>query len=203
MFFRFDLIDISRQYLTNLAGNFYIDAINAYHQKDKIMFEINTVYFRSLLYSLNELLGSNSNFLLGKWLKLARDVPNATPEDIQMYIFNAKNQITLWGPWKTKDNLIDYAAKQWNGLIRDYYLPRWELFFNQLELSLITGSPYNQTAFEELAIKEVAEKFINNDLFYPEVPIGDPTHLALENYKLWRRFGTEIKSIEDIIIDIV
>ena len=30
-------------------------------------------------------------------------------------------QITLWGP---SGNILDYAAKQWSGLIDAYYLPR-------------------------------------------------------------------------------
>ena len=32
-----------------------------------------------------------------------------------------QKQITLWGP---DGNILDYAAKQWSGLIRAYYLPR-------------------------------------------------------------------------------
>lgn len=31
--------------------------------------------------------------------------------------------MTRWGP-----PVDDYAAKIWSGLIRDYYLPRWEHF---------------------------------------------------------------------------
>ena len=42
--------------------------------------------------------------------------------------FNSK-QITLWG---YDGNILDYAAKQWSGLIRAYYLPRWSLFFRLL-----------------------------------------------------------------------
>ena len=38
-------------------------------------------------------------------------------------------QITLWG---YDGNILDYAAKQWSGLIRAYYLPRWSLFFKLL-----------------------------------------------------------------------
>ena len=33
-----------------------------------------------------------------------------------------------------------FKAKQWSGLIKDYYLPRWELFFDYLQLELIGKS---------------------------------------------------------------
>ena len=38
-------------------------------------------------------------------------------------------QVTLWGP---RGEIADYASKQWNGLIGDYYLPRWQLFFQKI-----------------------------------------------------------------------
>lgn len=39
------------------------------------------------------------------------------------YEQNARRLVTRWGP-----PVDDYAAKIWSGLIRDYYLPRWEHF---------------------------------------------------------------------------
>jgi hypothetical protein len=31
---------------------------------------------------------------------------------------------TMWGP---RGEIADYASKQWNGLLADYYLPRWKV----------------------------------------------------------------------------
>jgi hypothetical protein len=33
-------------------------------------------------------------------------------------------QITLWGP---DGNILDYASKQWAGLVGDYYASRWQV----------------------------------------------------------------------------
>ena len=41
------------------------------------------------------------------------------------YEYNARNQITLWGP---EGEISDYGSKQWGGLIGSYYLPRWQRF---------------------------------------------------------------------------
>ena len=85
-----------RQYLTNLAPSFYEGAIEAYRKNDTNDYKMNSTLFLELLMDMDELLGSNEHFLLGKWLNLAKTVPNGTVEDVKLYEFNAKNQITLW-----------------------------------------------------------------------------------------------------------
>ena len=95
---RFDLIDIMRQYLTNLAPKFYAGAIEAFNKNNTSMFKSNSTLFLDLLLDMDELLGTNKYFLLGNWLNLAKTVPNATIQDTKLYEFNARNQITLWGP---------------------------------------------------------------------------------------------------------
>merc|ERR1719232_1393268 len=102
---------------------------------------------------MDELLGSNEHFLLGKWLNSAKTVPNATVEDIKLYEFNARNQITLWGP---NGEIMDYAAKQWSGLFSSYYTPRWILFFATLESSLMAGNnTFDAPAFRKKFIDEI------------------------------------------------
>lgn len=32
--------------------------------------------------------------------------------------------------------LFDYAWKEWNGLIREYYYPRWQIFYNEIDNAL-------------------------------------------------------------------
>ena len=40
-------------------------------------------------------------------------------------------QITIWGG----NRLKDYASKSWSGMLTDYYLPRWQVLFNDLKLN--------------------------------------------------------------------
>ena len=90
------MVDVCRQYLTNLAPSFYEGAIEAFRKNETNNFKMNSTLFLELLMDMDELLGSNEHFLLGKWLNSAKTVPNATVEDMKLYEFNAKNQITLW-----------------------------------------------------------------------------------------------------------
>ena len=70
------------------------------------------------------ILSTDPNFMLGPWISWARGWSNVTEEQDWLE-FNARNQITLWGP---HGNINDYAARSWGGLVSSYYLKRWEMF---------------------------------------------------------------------------
>ena len=101
-------MDISRQFLVNFAGRVYANAMDAYHAKDIFALATHKSEFIRLLKTLDSLLGSNKNFLLGRqWLNPAKSIPGASEEDKIQYEFNARNQITLWGP---EGQIVDYAG---------------------------------------------------------------------------------------------
>jgi alpha-N-acetylglucosaminidase len=60
-----------------------------------------------------------------------------------MLEFNARNQVTLWGPplfvpnkqhtATNPGNPQDYAGKTWAGLFSSYYQPRQQLFMSMLQ----------------------------------------------------------------------
>jgi alpha-N-acetylglucosaminidase len=79
--------------------------------------------FARILLAADALLGAEP-FGLPQWLEEARAC-GATPAERSYYIENAKLQVTLWGGDAV---LKDYASKAWHGLIRHFYLPRWQKF---------------------------------------------------------------------------
>lgn len=50
-----------------------------------------------LLLDLNEVLATDEHFLLGRWLESAKALATDDNER-KLYEYNARNQITLWGP---------------------------------------------------------------------------------------------------------
>ena len=82
------------------------------------------------------LLGTQPHMLLGRWLDAAR-AWGQSPAEKAMMEFNARNQLTLWGP---RGEIADYASKQWSGLMRDYYLRRWQMFFARVGAALRDGA---------------------------------------------------------------
>ena len=66
----------------------------------------NGLVFIDLLKDIEEILSTNKNFLLGPWLESAKALAT-NDEEKKIYEFNARNQITLWGP---NGEILDYAG---------------------------------------------------------------------------------------------
>ena len=50
-----------------------------------------------LLLSIDKLLSTDDHFLLGVWLDSAKNL-STSEQERRLYEYNARNQITLWGP---------------------------------------------------------------------------------------------------------
>ena len=61
--------------------------------------------------------------------KTAVDATHPLEAMMKAFLFSAKNQITLWGP---HGEINDYSAREWNGVVGDYYYGRWKLYIDML-----------------------------------------------------------------------
>ena len=78
------MVDISRQYFVNFAGKLYGDTMEAYRAKDLLALVACRSEFINLLETLETLLGSNKNFLLGRqWLNPAKSIPGKSMKSIR------------------------------------------------------------------------------------------------------------------------
>lgn len=172
--FRYDLVDVTRQVLQDLTTSFYQDIADAFwNQKLPELLTAGGVLVYDLLPELNRLLSSNRNFLLGTWLEQARFL-GIDEKEAQLYEMNARNQVTLWGP---DGEILDYANKEWGGLMEDYYAQRWGLFVHMLVDCLDSGQPFKQDTFNQ-AVFQVEKGFIYNGRKYPTKPQGDTYEIA-------------------------
>ncbi|MEI8203114.1 MAG: alpha-N-acetylglucosaminidase TIM-barrel domain-containing protein [Bacteroidota bacterium] len=80
-----------------------------------------------LMSGLDDMMNFYPEHNLETWVELARRWGN-TPAEKDYYEEQAKRQITVWGG----PVLSEYACKTWGGLIKSYYLPRWEMFSRNL-----------------------------------------------------------------------
>lgn len=99
--------------------------------------------FADLMLRADRFLESCPNLRLERWVDFAR-AWGATPAQCDEYEANARRLITIWGPGKGPDGLNDYGCRIWSGLIRDYYLPRWQHYFDSKK----TGVPFDFDAWE-------------------------------------------------------
>lgn len=162
--FEYDLVDIVRQALADQARIQYHRVIAAYKAFSRKQFDKETKRFMDMLHLQDRLLGTRSEFRLGHWIEAARQC-GSNSEESNLYEWNARVQITTWGNRTCADEggLRDYAHKEWQGLLKDFYAKRWEAYFKalaeQMEKAtqpqpemLGTGVNSNKTASELFAM---------------------------------------------------
>ncbi|KAJ4434463.1 hypothetical protein ANN_23025 [Periplaneta americana] len=181
--YQHDLVDLTRQILQVKGGELYGTLVTAFREGNITVFQENAQLLRTLLADLDLVLSSNKDFLLGRWLEAAKAL-GTTDLEKQLYEYNARNQITLWGP---HGEILDYATKQWGGVVSHYYLPRWNLFLDALNSSLVEGVPFNQTFTAERIFNEVEVPFTLDTSLFPTLPQGDSVEIAKLVHLRWRR----------------
>lgn len=140
--YRFDLTDLTRQCLAEAGWKYARALIKAYRNGDREAFLLNRDVFFELFRLQIGVVSSDEHFLLGKWLDRARACGKNEFEK-RWFEFHAREQITVWSDERSIW-FHDYAAKEWQGMLEDFYLPRWERFVSMLERSLHTGEPLPQ-----------------------------------------------------------
>lgn len=95
----------------------------------------------------------------------------------------ARNLITLWGP---EGNILDYARRTWSGLIKDYYAPRWSLFFSQLMDKKGGSKKFHRKKYWKAFIKYIALPFNFSHKTYPTEPNGETLKVIAQVHERWR-----------------
>ena len=188
--FRYDLVDVTRQVLADYASILQQNVASMYLSGDLAGFKTTSDEFLGLIDDMDKLLGTRSEFLLGKWLSDARNIGH-TQQEKDIYEHNARNQITLWG---NKDCRIrDYACKHWNGMMSGFYKPRWERFFDTVSAAIRQGVEYDEKSFVE-ASKEWEWEWTLGHEEYPDEPEGSEIE---ECCRIWEKYYQEIFKLQD------
>ena len=188
--FRYDLVDVTRQVLADYASILQQKAASRYQAGDVEGFKAASEEFLGLIDDMDKLLGTRSEFLLGRWLDDARSIGH-TDQEKDLYEHNARNQITLWG---NRDCRIrDYACKHWNGMMTGFYRPRWERFFDMVSASMKQGVPFDEAAFIE-ASKDWEWEWTLGHEKYPNQPVGSEIEECL---RIWDKYHKEILNLQD------
>ncbi|GAW27231.1 hypothetical protein SAMD00023353_9000060 [Rosellinia necatrix] len=170
--FRYDLVDLTRQVLANAFTPLYERLIAAYYhapaastatavdqqQQQQEQHSARAKAIRAhgerlvaLLLALDGVLATNEHFRLSTWIDAARrsssssssaSDPAHADADADFFEYQARNQVTLWGP---AGQISDYASRAWAGLVGSYYLPRWRAFVDYLAAT--PPAEYDQAVF--------------------------------------------------------
>ena len=135
-----------------------------------------------LFDDLDEITSCNENFMLGKWLSDAMKWGDNDKER-DFYNTNARTIITIWQPWENA-TLRDYSGRMWNGLLKDYYKPRWELLLSYLRQSIDKNMPYDRDDyFREMKKMDYQWTLKNN--VYPDKPLNNIIEVA---NRVWNEY---------------
>jgi alpha-N-acetylglucosaminidase len=186
--FQYDVVDITRQVLANYANVIQPEIIKAYRNKNAAAFDRYSNEFLQLMEDMDKLLATRQDFLLGKWINDAR-ANGITPEEKDLYEFNARDLVTLWGGRNSP--LHEYSNRQWAGLINGFYKPRWELFFAAMKQSLADNKDFDNDAY----MKKVEDRewaWVNqHDNKYAGKVSGNSIEVA---EKLFEKYNTVLHS---------
>jgi alpha-N-acetylglucosaminidase len=131
--YRFDAADVARQALSNLGQSLQKEAARAVAAKEQAACAKSSTEFLALLEDVDAVCATRGEYHFGKWVADARRW-GRTADEQALYEYNAAMLVTLWGPeaGKGSQQIFDYSWREWAGLIRGYYRPRWEMFFRHL-----------------------------------------------------------------------
>ena len=201
----YDLVDIWRQAMTDKAY-YLLKEINSLYQmselvegidsemvistnsitsgiRDSLTFIKKRDEFLKIINDIDRLLNTNKHFMLGTWTEMARaiaDEAEGTTESDKdwLELNNARTLITTWGDEvnANQGGLRDYSYRQWGGMMKDFYLPRWEYFFNN-----------NMTSPPEGWFEMERKWALDKKMRYSDKPQGNTIKVLNEIQEIWKR----------------
>lgn len=176
--FEYDLVDIVRQAVAEKGRLVYPVVVAAYKAADKELFASASARFLNLILLQDRLLATHSNFKVGRWIGNARRM-GATAAESDLYEWNARVQVATWGNRHAAEQggLHDYAHKEWNGMLRDYYYIRWKAYFDEL-----AGRLEGKTA-KHIDFYAMEEAWTLQHNVYAEQPEEDPIEVAKQTMR--------------------
>ncbi len=171
--YRYDVVDVARQVLANDARSQLPLLKAAYDAHDRALFEQRAQEWMQSMAQEDKLLGTSEYFLLGRWLEWVPAWAN-TPQQRAPLEYDARSILTTWGDRIASQDLHEYGNRDWSGLVSTYYAPRWQLYFNELDASLRTG-----TALAPIDWYAFGDKWNRSTIHFPAEPTGDPYKEAM------------------------
>jgi alpha-N-acetylglucosaminidase len=174
--YRYDVVDVARQVMANESRRLLPLIETAYEAKDKAAFARLTAEWLHDMKLQDDLLRTNGDFLLGRWLSYVAPW-SSSPEESERLNYDARSILTTWGDRSASEagHLHEYGNKDWAGLTSDYYMPRWKLYFGSLTKSLATGEPAAPIDWYAFG-----DRWNHSRTHYTATPEGDSYAAALE-----------------------
>ncbi|MGH3804672.1 MAG: alpha-N-acetylglucosaminidase C-terminal domain-containing protein, partial [Pseudonocardiaceae bacterium] len=170
--YRYDVMDVARQALSNAGRSLLPEVKAAYTDRDRARFaELSGVWLR-WIELLDSVMATDRRTMLGPLLADARAWGDSRDERARLE-YDARTILTIWGDREAAETLHDYANREWAGLLGGYYHGRWKAYFDELALAL-----EEQREPKPIDWFAVGDNWARQHNSYPTVPSGDSYLLA-------------------------
>lgn len=142
--FRVDLAEMTAHYLGGKAEILTGQIEQEYLLGDTLQAKFLQSRFRTVMLGMDALLGQHPLFRLDRWLDFAKKAARSDRQ-LEQYLTNARRIVTIWGP-----PVDDYSARIWSGLIKDYYLERWNHYYELRNF----GQPFDMVEWERSWVED-------------------------------------------------
>lgn len=180
-----DLTVVGKQVLGNLFVKYRDDFALAYEAKDLSKLKQQGQKMLELIQDIDQLLASNKNSLVGKWIEDAKTITHLSSEKAY-YEKDARKIITVWGE-KGRD-LNDYANRSIAGLMKDYYGGRWKIFIDDAISAVEQGKTLDE---KELLnkVNEFSWNWSEAQNVYSSKPKGNTKKIS---EKLYQKYFNQV-----------
>lgn len=165
-----------------MADKLFLEIRQEFQNKNRANVQRLGLCFLDIFVDLEWILKSSPDFLLGKWIESAKSLGSNWKER-RLFEINSKLQISLWGP---NGEIVDYANKQWSGVVSDLFYKRWGLFLYEMELSLLLDIPFNEKKVREDIFISVEQPFVFSNKTFTIKPEGDSLEISRALYQKWK-----------------
>lgn len=183
--YRFDLVNTGRQLLGNYFNVVRDSFTVAYNKKDRIALRHNGEMMLEIIDDMDLLLATDKTFLLGRWINQARALGNNNLE-MDYYEHDARKILTTWG--SKGSELTDYASRNWSGLMKSYYRPRWVMFIDQVEYAVKFNKPFDNKLFEQKS-NDFEDKWTRSHSKFTSNTTGDAWSVS---QRIYQKYATRI-----------
>ncbi|MBY8881780.1 alpha-N-acetylglucosaminidase [Actinacidiphila acidipaludis] len=172
--YRYDLVDVARQVLSNSSRDWLPRIRAAYQAQDRPLFQQLSAQWLDAMRTMDALLATRPEFLLGRWLRYGTRAAAAAGADDGAVQRDLRTLVTSWeDDAGVAARLSDYANREWSGLVGTYYLDRWSRYFQSLDTALAS-----HTAPAPIDWFALSHTWTHTPTSFPTTPHGTPLPLA-------------------------
>lgn len=166
-----DALDFTRHFLEARADKYLKIAIQTRNDKNPRKHNDARAIFTEILTDLDDLLAASPEHSLNSWLTKAAAF-GETPEEKLLHLKSARQQVSTWSDGT---HLNGYASKGWHGMIKDFYLKRWELWLDNHKVK----NPNKKF------LRTFERQWVNNPSI-PEIKINK--NITAECHRLYKKY---------------